>query len=331
LLGARLLGPETEVWRLVDLQASDTDLNGAVVVVGEPSEALLARLRSAKVAAVVMPESQAPTAPPREGPALWLVADPRVALARLSERLNPRPALAFAGIHASAIIDPTARLGADVAIGAGVIIAAGAELADGVVVGPGCSIGAGARIGAGSELRERVVLADGVQIGSRCLLKAGCVIGSDGYGYALGPRGAERIRHLGGVIIEDDVDIGSNSCVDRGTLLDTRIGARSKIGALVEIGHNVHIGSDTIMVGNNAVGGSTRIGDRVTVAGFAGFVDHIKVGDDARIGAGSIVTKSVPAGATWAGYPARAVARWQRELYLIGRLEEIWAFIKGKR
>jgi len=330
LIGARPLGPETVVSRLVDVSATDVDLSDAVVIAHEPNDALLARLRAAKLAAAVMPERFAPDAPPREGPALWLVADTRIAMARLSTRLNPRPPVAQPGVHPSASIDPTARLAADVAIGAGVIVAAGAELADGVVVGPGSVIGAAARIGAGSELRERVVIADGVVIGARCLLKAGCVIGNDGFGYALGPRGAERIEHLGTVIIEDDVDIGSNCCVDRGTFGETRIGARCKLGNLVHVAHNVTIGSDTIMVGYIAVAGSTTIGKRVTVAGKAGFVDHIRVGDDARIGGGSVVTKNVPAGATWVGYPARPAARWQRERYLIGRLEAIWSFVKGR-
>jgi UDP-3-O-[3-hydroxymyristoyl] glucosamine N-acyltransferase len=217
-----------------------------------------------------------------------------------------------------------------VAVGAHAVIAEDAVLGDDVAVGPGSCIGRGAQIGSGTVVRERVVVADGVVVGRRCLLQAGAVVGSDGFGYAGGPRGAERIHHLGTVVLGDDVDVGANACIDRATLGATLVGDRSKIDNLVQVGHNVRIGRDVLIAGHTGIGGSTSIGDRVIVGGAAGFADHVQVGDDARIAGGTGVTKNVPAGETWGGYPAQSVARWARERYLIGRLEAIWAHVKGR-
>ena len=260
----------------------------------------------------------------------WGVADARLALARLSRRLDPRPPVADVGVHATAVVAPTARLGARVAIGPLACVGDDVVLGDDVAIGPGCAIGAGARIGAGTVLRERVVVADGVAIGARCLLQAGAVIGSDGFGYAAGPRGAERIHHLGTVVLGDDVDVGANACIDRATLGATRVGDRSRIDNLVQLGHNVRVGRDVLIAGQAGIAGSTVIGDGVVIGGAAGVADHVRVGDGARIAGGAGVTKSVPDGEAWGGYPAQSVARWARERYLIGRLEAIWAFVKGR-
>jgi UDP-3-O-[3-hydroxymyristoyl] glucosamine N-acyltransferase len=263
-------------------------------------------------------------------PARWAVADTRLALARLSRRLDPRPAIAEVGVHASAVVDESARLGARVAVGPLAVVGAGAVLEDDVVLGAGAVVGAGARVGAGSVLRERVVLEDGVVVGRRCWLQAGAVIGGDGFGYAPGPRGAERIHHLGTVVLGDDVEVGANACIDRATLGATVVGPRSKIDNLVQIGHNVRIGADVLIAGQTGIAGSTVIGDRVVIGGAVGVADHVEIGADARIAGGAGVTKSVPPGDAWGGYPAQPLRRWVRERYLIGRLEAIWAFVKGR-
>jgi UDP-3-O-[3-hydroxymyristoyl] glucosamine N-acyltransferase len=327
LLGAACSGPDRPVRRLADPEDPAPD---AAVVAPTPPPDAWTRWRAAGVAAVVVATEA--SVPPGVGGdlAVWRVADPRLALARLSTRLDARPPVAPPGVHATAVLDPSATLGRAVAIGPGAVVAAGARLGDGVVVGPGAVVGAGAVVGPGSVLGERVVVGDGVRLGARCRIQAGAVLGSDGFGYAAGPRGAERIRHLGTVVLGDDVEIGANACVDRATLGATTIGDRTKVDNLVQIAHNVRIGHDVLIAGQTGIAGSTTIGDRVIVGGAAGVADHLHVGDDARIAGGAGVTKSVPPGEAWGGYPAQPVKRWARERYLIGRLEAIWAAVRGR-
>ncbi|MDF1524469.1 MAG: UDP-3-O-(3-hydroxymyristoyl)glucosamine N-acyltransferase [Trueperaceae bacterium] len=338
LLDAACSGPDRPVRRLADPDAlaDAATVPGAqtvadrVVVGATPPPDAWARWHAAGVVAAVV-ALDAPVRPDAgDTLAVWRVADPRLALARLSTRLDPRPPVAPPGVHATAVVDPGASLGRAVAIGAGAVVAAGARLGDGVAVGPGAVVGAGAIVGPGSVLGERVVVGDGVRLGARCRIQAGTVLGSDGFGYAAGPRGAERIRHLGTVVLGDDVEIGANACVDRGTLGTTTIGDRTKVDNLVQIAHNVRIGHDVLIAGQTGIAGSTSIGDRVIVGGAAGIGDHLHVGDGARIAGGAGVTKNVPPGETWGGYPAQPIKRWARERYLIGRLEAIWAAVRGR-
>jgi UDP-3-O-[3-hydroxymyristoyl] glucosamine N-acyltransferase len=339
LLDAACSGPDRPVRRLADPDALG-DAGDAVaqvvadrvVVAATPPPEAWARWRAAGVAAVVV-ALDAPVPTVADGVdelAVWRVADPRLALARLSTRLDPRPPVAPPGVHPTAVVDPSAVLGHTVAIGAGAVVAAGARLGDGVAIGPGAVVGAGAVVGPGSVLGERVVVGDDVRLGARCRVQAGTVLGSDGFGYAVGPRGAERIRHLGTVVLGDDVEIDANACVDRGTLGATAIGDRTKVDNLVQIAHNVRIGCDVLIAGQTGIAGSTTIGDRVIVGGAAGIGDHLHVGDDARIAGGAGVTKDVPPSETWGGYPAQPIKRWARERYLIGRLEAIWAAVRGR-
>ncbi len=332
LLGATLHGRPVLVRRLIDAQTVAGAGDDAVVVVPKLDAATWDRCRVAGVAAVVAPsEDVAELAPPSLAePALWGVADTRLALARLSRRLDNRPRVAERGVHPSAVVADDALLGERVAVGPLAVVGANVELGDDVVVGPGAVVGAGARIGPGSVLRERVVVADGVTVGARCTIQAGAVIGSDGFGYVVGPRGAERVHHLGTVVLGDDVDIGANTCVDRATLGATVVGARGKLDNLVQVAHNVRLGCDVLVAGQAGIAGSTVIGDRVVIGGAAGITDHVRVGDDVHIAGGAGVTKSVPDGETWGGFPAQPVRQWIRERYLIGRLEKMWAHLKGR-
>jgi UDP-3-O-[3-hydroxymyristoyl] glucosamine N-acyltransferase len=335
LLDATCSGPERPVRHLVDPDAGDTAaLADGVVVLAAAATATWPRWAAAGVAAIVVadgaPEAHEASAGAGDA-AVWRVRDPRLAIARLSRRLDARPAIAGPGVHPTAVVDPTARLGAGVAVAAGAVVGARAVLGEGVRVGPGTIVGAEAVVGPGTELRERVTIADGVRLGARCRVQAGAVIGSDGFGYAAGPGGAERIHHLGTVVLGDDVEIGANACVDRGTLGDTTIGDRTKIDNLVQVAHNVRIGHDVLIAGQTGIAGSTRLGDGVVVGGAAGIGDHLHVGDGARIAGGAGVTKDVPAGEAWGGYPAQPIKRWARERYLIGRLEELWAALRARR
>lgn len=332
-IGAQHHGPDRPVVRLVPPDAPAVD---AIVVWPAAEAAALGPLASAGVAAVVAhaADDGAATAlaqaATEAGLALLLVGDARLALARLSRVLDRRPLPAAAGVHPSAVVHPSARLGSDVRVGPGAVVAAEAHLGDRVVVGPLASLGAGCEVGDDSVLFERVVLYDGVRLGRRCRLHAGAVVGADGFGYAFGSAGAEKIHHLAGVEIGDDVELGANTCVDRGTLHPTRIGDRSKLDNLVQVGHNVVIGNDVIIAALSGVGGSVRIGDRAVLGGAVAVADHVRIGADAKLAGRAGVTKSVPAGETWGGMPAQPLRRWIRERYLIGRLEAIWCAFRAR-
>ena len=289
-LGGRLERPGTEpVTNLAPLEAPRP---GSVVVA--ETAAGVAALEGAPVGLVVAPEEVelGETASPHP---LLRVADARLALAELSALFDTRPRLA-PGVSPGAHVHPEAVLGRDVSVAAGVVVGAGARLGEGCVLHPGCVVGAGAVLGKGCVLYANVTLYDGVLLGARVVLHSGVIIGADGFGYARGPRGAVKIHHLGTVEIGDDVELGANTCVDRGTLSSTIIGPRTKIDNLCQVGHNVRVGADCLVAGTVGIAGSTVLGDGVVVGGNAVFADHVSVGDGARIAARAGVTKNVPAG-----------------------------------
>jgi len=293
----------------------------------------------------VMTPREASLGPPASPPGLllvptstaWLadypgaaaeVPDTRLALAIASRRFA-RPHLPPPGVHPSATVHPSARLAAGVRVAAGAAIGEFAVLDDDCSVGEGAVVGAGVSLGAGCRVHPNAVLYPGVRLGRRVIVHSGAVIGADGFGYAASPGGAVKVHHLGGVILEDDVEVGANSCVDRGTIQDTVVGRRTKIDNHCQVGHNVIIGSDTLIAAMAGIGGSTTIGSGVILGGYAAVSDHVNIGDGARIAGRSGVTKDVPAGATWAGFPARPHREFVRELYLLGKLEELWRRAKA--
>lgn len=247
---------------------------------------------------------------------------PRYAMSGLSAMMDKGEGFG-AGIHPSAVIDPTAEIGADVAIGPLAVIGAGARIGAGSVIGPQCYIGAGAVLGAGAFLREGVRLAARVTIGARFFAHPGAVVGADGFSFVTPePSGVEkaratlgdqgevasqswvRIHSLGSVSIGDDVELGANSCIDRGTVRDTRIGDRVKFDNLVHIGHNVVIGNDCLICGQVGIAGSTQVGNNVVLAGQTGVSDNLFIGDNVITGGATKVMSNVPAGRVMLGYPA---------------------------
>ena len=209
------------------------------------------------------------------------------------------------GIAASARIGKGVVLGDGVSIGEYAVLEAGATLGDRVVVGAGCVIGAGATIGEDSRLWAGATVYRGAIIGARVGLHSGSRIGVDGFGYVFGGGMHNRIPHVGGCIIGDDVEIGANTTIDRGSIDDTVIGKGSKIDNLVHVAHNVRIGERCLLMAQVGIAGSVVIGDDCIIAGQAGLSGHITIGKGARIAAQAGVFGDIPAGETWSGYPAR--------------------------
>jgi UDP-3-O-[3-hydroxymyristoyl] glucosamine N-acyltransferase len=265
-------------------------------------------------------------APARMVPADWnaiLSEQPKLDFARAAALLVPAPA--GRGVrHPTAIVSPEARLGEDVdlgpycTVGAGVRIGAGSILGAGVVVGDGCIIGERC------VLHPRVVLYAGVELGRRVILHAGVVLGSDGFGYV--PSGETQVKfpQVGGLVVDDDVEIGANTTVDRGSLGVTRIGAGTKIDNLVQIAHNVEIGRGVIIAAQTGISGSTVLEDRTVIGGQVGFGDHARVQTGAVIGskAGVLPGKIVRGGEVYWGVPIRPLSEYKRLNALFGRLPE---------
>ena len=251
-----------------------------------------------------------------------LPSRPRYAMAHLTSMMDAGQGFGR-GVHTSAIVDPSAQIGVDVSIGPGAVIGPEARIGDGSTIGPLCFVGWQAELGAGAYLREHASIGARVQIGARFLAHPGVRIGGDGFSFvtaeksgvekareSLGDQGDtagqswSRIASLGGVLIGDDVEIGSNSCVDNGTIRATEIGDRTKIDALVQIGHNVVLGHDVLVCAQVGVAGSTRVGNFVVLGGQAGVGDNLTIGDRVVASAGAKVLSSVAAGKVVMGYPA---------------------------
>jgi UDP-3-O-[3-hydroxymyristoyl] glucosamine N-acyltransferase len=216
-------------------------------------------------------------------------------------------------------------------------VAAGAEIGPRTILHPGVQVGEGARIGADGLVYANVVVREGCQVGDRVILQPGCVIGSDGFGFAFDPEGeGQGPRHykfpqVGIVVVEDDVEIGAGTCVDRAALGVTRIGRGVKIDNLVQIAHNVEVGPLSLLVSQVGISGSTKLGMGVVVAGQVGVVGHLRVGDGAKIGAQSGVSRDLEPGETVSGSPAMPHATWLRAMAVLPHLPELRREVRALR
>jgi UDP-3-O-[3-hydroxymyristoyl] glucosamine N-acyltransferase len=259
--------------------------------------------------------------------ALLKVPDPYIAYVTAAVLFEERE-LPPAGVHPSTVVARGVRLGARASVGPHCVLDAGARLGDDVVVGPTCYIGKDVEVGDGTRLAPGVRLLAGTVVGRRCILQSGTVVGSDGFGYVSGREGHRRIPQLGRVRIEDDVEIGANCTIDRGSLGETRIGRGSKLDNLVHVAHNVDVGEQALLVAQVGISGSTRIGDRVVLAGQVGVAGHLEIGAGSRVGGQSGVSKSIPPGKEWFGYPARERRQVFRLHALYSKLPELYDRLK---
>lgn len=231
-------------------------------------------------------------------------------------------------VHPTARVASSVQMGTDVAVGPYAVVEEETVLGDNAVIGPHCYVGHGCRIGAGTELKLHVSMYPHCVIGERVVIHGGTVIGSRGFGYETQEGVHHELSQIGRVVIGNDVEIGANCAIDRGTLGDTVIGDGCKLDNLVHIAHNVKMGIGCLITGQVGIAGSTVIGDHVVFAGQAGAVDHVEVGDGAVVAAKAAITKSVPGGKTYAGMPARDIREKNRLDALVRRLPELVNKIK---
>ena len=317
LVQARLLGDgEVEVTRIASMHSADT---GDLVFVED--EKNLAKALQSGAAAVIAGEFAAK----KQSRKPLLISDqPRLAFARAAKLLGPHEAVQ-AGVHPTAIIHPSAKIGQSVTIEERVVVREGAEIGDYTRIGAVTVIGAHVRIGRDCRLYPSVTLYPGTRVGDRVVIHAGAVLGSDGFGYVRDRKTGryEKFPQIGRLEIEDEVEIGANSTVDRGALEVTRIGRGTKIDNLVHVGHNVQIGEDVVIAAQTGLSGSAVIADGVVIGGQVGIADHVRIEAGAILGAQSgIPSKKVirGKGIVFWGTPARPIREYLKELAVLARL-----------
>jgi UDP-3-O-[3-hydroxymyristoyl] glucosamine N-acyltransferase len=250
--------------------------------------------------------------------------NPKLDFARAAALLDPRKS-GTGQRHPSAVVDASAKVESDVDLGPAVVVGAGAKIGRGSILHAGVVVGEGCVLGEHCILHPRVVLYPGAVLGSRVVLHAGVVAGGDGFGYVFDGSQQVKFPQVGSVVIEDDVEIGCNSTIDRGSLGTTRIGAGAKIDNLVQIAHNVHIGRRVVIAAQTGISGSTVIEDFAVIGGQVGFGDHARVESGAIIGskAGVLPGKIVRGGEVYWGVPVRPLREYKKLNALFGRLPEM--------
>ena len=282
-----------------------------------------AQLATTRAGCVIVGPAQRDAAAAR-GAALVL-PDPYLAFARLTQwwAARTRPA-AVPGIHPSAVVDPAARVAPSASIGPFVQVEADAVVGEHARIDAHGHVGRGASVGEGTWLKPRVTLSHGCHIGARGIVHSGVVIGADGFGFAPHQGSWIKIEQLGGVRIGDDVEIGANTCIDRGALDDTVIEDGVKLDDLIMVAHNVRIGSGTAVAGCVGIAGSTTIGRHCTIAGAANFVGHITVCDNVHVTGATVITRSITTPGVYSGmYPYQEHGTWEKNAATLRNLHAL--------
>jgi UDP-3-O-[3-hydroxymyristoyl] glucosamine N-acyltransferase len=255
------------------------------------------------------------------------VSDPMKAFEQVLLKFVPKPITFPPGIHPSAIVDPSVQLGDQVSVQPLAVIEPGAKIGDDTIIGGGSYVGHETVIGSACHIHPNVTIRERSRIGSRVIIHSGAVIGADGFGFEMVDGRYQKIQQLGVVQIDDDVEIGANTTVDRARFGRTWIQQGVKIDNLVQIAHNVVIGKNSVIVAQTGISGSARVGERVTIAGQVGIVGHIEIADGTIIAAQSGIAKSV-AGGVWFGSPAVPFAERKEQIAWIHRLGKLFARVK---
>ena len=319
LLGGELLGDATQaITRIGPLDTADGQTIGFL-----SNPRYQSQLQTTQAGCVIVGPALRDAAAAR-GAAL-VCADPYLAFARLTQwwaAQQRRPAAA--GVHASAVVEEGAVIDASASVGALAFIGRGAHIGAGAVVGPQCHVGEAARVGGGTWLKPRVVLGEACVIGQRGIVHSGAVIGADGFGFAPTEGRWEKIEQLGAVRIGDDVEIGANTCVDRGALDDTVLEDGVKLDNLVQIGHNVRVGAHSAFAGCVGVAGSARIGRHCTAGGGAIILGHLEIVDHVHITAATVITRSIHKPGQYSGaFPFDDNASWEKNAATLRQLHAL--------
>ena len=320
-IGAEVQGdPERELCGLATLDTAQPDELAFL-----SNSRYRSQLAASRAGAVIL---RAADRPHWAGDAL-VSANPYLAYARAADLLFPtmRP---DPGIHPTAVLAASARVDSTAVVGPLCVIDDEAEIGPGVWLGPGCLVGRGARLGAGTRLVARVTIMEDCIIGARCILHPGAIVGSDGFGNAADGERWVKVPQLGRVVIGDDVEIGANTTVDRGSLRDTVIGDGVRLDNLIQVGHNVTIGEHTAAAAFVGISGSTTIGRRCTLSGAAGFAGHLSIADDVHVTGMAMVTHSLrEPGAYSSGIPAMPNREWRRNVARFQHLDELARRVKA--
>ena len=300
----------------------DEAVEGEIAFYNNPK--YMPRLRKTRASAVFVP----PDFSEKTSATQIRVSDPSKAFEQVVIKLAPAP-IAFApGIHSTAVVDPNAKLGARVSIQPHAVIEAGVTIGDQTVIGAGSYIGHETKIGSSCMIYPNVTVRERTIIGSRVIIHGGAVIGADGFGFEFKDGRQRKIPQVGIVQIDDEVEIGANSTIDRARFGCTWIQEGVKIDNLVQIAHNVVVGKHTVIAAQAGISGSVRLGERVSLAGQVGIVGHATIGDGAMVVAQSGVSKNIPGG-VWFGYPAVPIEEARRQFAWIHRLGKLFERVKA--